>query len=198
MNKALSALAVILFATTLLITPMGKEDKDTEKNGPVYIELQAEQGVYHGVIVNKKDPQTYNQAIVPGTELSFNGYTVIDGVRKETDDSTTRIKLSEVVKIYITDALFNSDRYPDKEYALVDVITRSNQHVKQLLFPRLLVVCLKELPSKMEKSWFIRDLESIEILHSTTPEHVVEKAKDTKMKQHFLQPLADFMKELGF
>ncbi len=198
MNKHFLTFTAILFAATIAITPMGKAEKDIEENGPVYIELQAEQGVYHAVIVNKKDQTTQNQAIIPGTEVSFNGYTAIDGIRRETDDSTTRLKLSEIVKIYVTDPLFTSKRYPEKEYTLVDVVTRSNQHVKQLLFPRLLVVCIKELPSKMEKSWFIRDLESVEVLHGTTPEQVVEKAQDAKMQNHFLQPIADFIKELGF
>jgi len=178
MKKIFLAFYFLTLLSSASINSMGKTKEEEQKEGPNYIALRSDQGIYHGIITD--DSQRTKV-----TKISFAGQTTIDGIRKEKDNSVNRVKIAELRLLEVITPLHESKRYPDKEYSEVKVTTL-NGNTEYLLFPRLLTICAEAVQSKIEKSWYLYALNNIEV-HQITPHdgqpksaHHTEKTSEEK------------------
>lgn len=121
---------------------------------PVFVPLEEKQGSYTAIVYDEK-----NQERV--LDFSFFGHTSVGGIRKETDDSFTRLELSEIKEIRIVNPSFQSKRYSDKEFALVTVVTKKGIEIKDLLVPKNVVICGIGRDTGNKKAWWLRKVDKI-------------------------------------
>lgn len=130
-------------------------------------------------------------SVIEVYDLSFYGHTSIGGVRKETDDSLSKINLEMIKELIVEKSLFISKRFADQEFTLVEITTNTNAVVKNLLVPRHIVICAIDQKSHLEKAWFLNKINRIVIQGAFDPskkpedlvEKIYEKKKNTKTKQ---------------
>lgn len=133
--------------------------KTKENETEHYIELGIDQGIYNAIIND-------SEQAIPVTKLSFAGDTVLDGVKKETDNSVSRVSLGEISFIEMLDPIYESRRYPQVELSHVK-ITTTNGISENMLMPRNLLICGQDRDSKIKKTWCLRKIGSIELEHAT-------------------------------
>jgi hypothetical protein len=129
------------------------EDSDT----PYYVNLRSDQGIYDGFVL---DGNKY----IPLTHISFSGQTALNDVVKETDSSRNRIDLSEVRSIRVLDTMYESQRYPEREWCLV-AVTTFNGSVETMLMRPTTVICGISQGSEIKKSWTLRTINELEVAH---------------------------------
>lgn len=137
----------------------GKKEAGSASDAPVYVKLDIDEGIYRGSIHD-------SDAIIPVTKLSFGGKTTLSGVRKETDNSQNVLKLANITDFEILDPVYESERYPNQEYALVRV-RLINKEEEDLLIPRHITICGESTETHIEKAWFLRMLNGFHIQHNT-------------------------------
>lgn len=148
-------LAACILNCSVFAAGKSKEEKEL----PYYVDLRSDQGIYNGFIL---DSDKY----IPVTRISFSGQTTLDDVRKETDSSLNRINLGEIRSIRMINPLFESQRYPGKEWCLVG-ITTLNGSMEQILVRPNLVICAQAQTSGLKKSWVIRTITELEVSHES-------------------------------
>jgi len=156
MNKKVYALICMV---TLLngLTAAGKKDNDSSNSNATHVELAPDEGIYKGVVVD-------NGTSTMVTKISFAGDTVIDGIKKERDNSSNRVSLADIVSMQILDANHKSRRYKKQEFTRIMVTTTTGAQ-EELLFPRSLLICAQSQHSGIKKSWFLKDLDGLSIRH---------------------------------
>ncbi|MDQ5940379.1 MAG: hypothetical protein QG632_105 [Candidatus Dependentiae bacterium] len=141
-------------AINLDVNAGGKAKEDTEQH---WIELGADQGVYNATISDSEQQ-------IPVTKLSFAGDTTLDGVKKESDNSTSRLNLGEVESIQMIDPIYESKRYPQVELCCVAITTTAGVS-ENMLMPRNLLICGQDRNSKIKKTWALRKIDAIQLEH---------------------------------
>lgn len=155
MRHLITTLALCCLLTPL--SPAGKSKDDNNDATPRHIELGPDQGIYDALITDGDEH-------VAVTKISFAGDTVLDGVKKEHDNSANRISIADITSLRVLDAVHESIRYPQQEFARV-LVTTTTGATEEMLFPRNLMVCGQAKESNIKKSWFIRSLNNINIKH---------------------------------
>ncbi|MDQ5890710.1 MAG: hypothetical protein QG604_584 [Candidatus Dependentiae bacterium] len=146
----------------------GGKAKNSDDETITFISLGTDQGIYKAMITD------CNQEI-PVTKLSFAGETTLDGVKKEFDNSISKISLSELESIVMLDPLYISKRYPQAEFCAVAITTTSGIS-EEMLMPRNLLICAQDRESNIRKSWPLRKISAIHLKHgledNTSPNRV--------------------------
>ena len=156
MNKTKALLFLgMLTGLSLTLNAGGRSSSssdDQDREIP-YTTLSPDAGLFRGVIIE-------NGHEVAVSKISFSGDTVVSGIRKEHESSSNRISLADFSELEVIDPVYQSDRYPHREFALVrGTLARQGTH-EDFLFPRELIVCA-ESTSLIEKSWYLRSLDRI-------------------------------------
>ncbi len=144
------------------------EEKVSGPLQPSFADLVEGAGMFHGAIRD-------NSASYQLEKISFSGQTILERIRRETDDSTTNIDIAKIREIKVNRHNFNSERYSDKEYTLVTITTRKGEQINDLLIPRKVVICGVDKKTELEKAWFINKIDNI-----TFEDAPVEEAAPTK------------------
>jgi len=127
-----------------------------------YIELGADQGIYNATINDSEQAITVSK-------LSFAGETTLDGIKKETDNSISRISLGEIETIKMLDPIYESKRYPQIELCAV-ALTTTNGALEEMLMPRNLLICGQDRDSGIKKTWSLRKINAIQLEHDQEEE----------------------------
>jgi hypothetical protein len=153
---------------------MGEQDgaKGTLKE-PVYAELEEGEPIFDGRILDEG-------TVTDVTQLSFYGNTSVGGIRREDNDSVTKIDLEHTQSLKVTQQAFASKRYPQNDFAEVSKATNDGMVVKGLLVPRHIVICGIEKKSGDKKAWFLGTIDELIVTKSGGPENggEVEKKKE--------------------
>jgi|GEM_PF-5807824 len=144
----------LLACTPLVIHGMGKTEKGDETQGPAFISLHSDQGIYNGVIVD-------NRYQTPVTKLSFAGETIVDGIKNKNDHSSNRVNMADIAQLTMINPAYD---FKNQDYCLMRVTTLTGAQ-EDLLFPRKLIVCAQAQASKIEKSWYIESITAINFDH---------------------------------
>jgi len=148
--------------------------------GPKYAPLEEGAGNYSGMI---HDEQTATKVY----GLSFYGHTYVAGVRRINNDSSDKIDFSEVKQITIINPDFVSKRFCERLFVRANALMNSGVEVKDLLFPKNVVVCAIEEQTKMKRSWYlgkINKLSNIQVAQSPKPVYSSEYyAKESRAKR---------------
>ncbi|MFA6526946.1 MAG: hypothetical protein WCT20_00805 [Candidatus Babeliales bacterium] len=123
---------------------------------PRYVPLVEGQELFRGKVYDEK-------VIVELRELSFSGHTLIDGLRRESDDSSTSIRLADYKEIIIEQQTYQSKRYPDKELIVMSLVNKQGVVTTGYLAPCNLVICGIEKDTNAEKAWFLKKVDRITI-----------------------------------
>lgn len=152
-----TALTLALCCVLAPLNPMSKSKNDDGDATPHHIELGPDQGIYDALITDGAEH-------ISVTKISFAGDTVLDGVKKEHDNSANRLSLADITSMRVLDPVHESNRYPKQEFARV-MVTTTTGAVEEMLFPRNLMICAQAKQSNIKKSWFVRSLNNIQIKH---------------------------------
>jgi hypothetical protein len=121
---------------------------------PSYAPLESGEGSFSGMV--------YDESIVSEVkDISFFGHTTVGGIRKESDDSMNRLEISKIKEIIVLKRSYDSKRYSDKEFSLVQVVTNDGTTIEDLLVPKHVIICGIEVKTQMERSWFLSKLDKI-------------------------------------
>lgn len=169
---------ILLIGALLLWVNMGeggKEPVSTSKTDePHFAPLEESEGNYNGTIYDEKTTTKVH-------ELSFFGHTKVGGLRKESDDSFNQLKLSDIKEIQVVNPNYLSNRFKDKDFALIKVITINGNEIPDLLAPRHIVICGIEQGTKIEKAWFLNAINKIVII--STDQTTQESKKNQEVKK---------------
>lgn len=160
MKKIVVVVAALITCT---VHPMGDGVPKGQISSfePRYTPLVDGQAILCGKIYDEK-------VIVELRDLSFSGHTLLEGLRREDDDSSTSINLADYKEIIIDQQIYQSKRYPDKELTLISIVANNGIISKGYLAPCHLVVCGIENNSHAEKAWFLKKIDRIVIDKSNT------------------------------
>lgn len=156
MKKLLVILFVGLFSSVIHSMGDGVVKGHDGVLEPRYMRLAEGQELFRGKVYDEK-------VVVDMRELSFSGHTVIDGLRREDDDSSTTINLTDYKEIIIDEQVYQSKRYPEKELTLVSLVTKDGTVLKGYLAPCNLIVSGIEKEGNAEKAWFLKKVDRITI-----------------------------------
>ena len=105
MKKSLVILFIALFSSVAHSMGDGVVKGHDGVLEPRYMRLAEGQELFRGKVYDEK-------VVVDMRELSFSGHTIIDGLRREDDDSSTTINLTDYKEIIIDQQVYQSKRYP--------------------------------------------------------------------------------------
>ena len=149
---------------------------------PSFAALEEGQGSYRGRVFDETSKTEIR-------DLSFFGHTSVGGILKESDDSTNRLELSKIKEIHVIKPVYDSRRYSDKDVIFAMVTTIDGTKIKDLLFPKHIVICGVEKKTNMEKSWFIGKINKIIIDHEAPRKEIIPVKKVAKTPVKF--PVAE-------
>ncbi len=133
---------------------------------PSFAKLEEGQGSYHGIVYDETSKTQVR-------DLSFFGHTNVGGILKESDDSVNRLELSKLKEIHVSKPSYDSRRYSDKDLVFATVTTVNGTKIKDLLFPKHVVICGKEKNTNMEKSWFVGKINKIIVEHEPAQKKMI-------------------------
>ena len=97
-------------------------------------------------------------------EVSFFGNTAVGGVRRDDDDSMTKLDLTKIKSLKVITPLYQSKRYPEKDFALVRKVAVDGIVTENLLVPRNIIVCGIEKKTGDEESWFLYKIDELQVV----------------------------------
>ncbi|MGD1997885.1 MAG: hypothetical protein PVJ92_03150 [Candidatus Dependentiae bacterium] len=177
------ALYALLFS--LPLNAGGTKNEGDDVDAPSYMQLDPDQGIYNGTVYD-------GQTRVNVTKLSFGGRTEVDNIRKESDNSSNRVKMADITALEMIDPLHESRRYPHKEYSLMRV-TMNNGSTEELLFPRHLVLCADSANSQIEKVWFLRAIDGVRFHHRSAKQEGKQVAHHIPVNE--VDPVAELSED---
>src|SRR3990172_12100006 len=141
-------IAFLLFAAIVLVNMGEGEKKIGAGSEPTFAALEEGEGCFKGIVYDEKTTSQLRN-------ISFFGHSSVGGIRKEGDDSVSRLELSKLKEIKIISAHHDSKRYQDKEFVLVAVTMLNGTVVSDLLVPKHIIICGIEQNTQIEKAWFL-------------------------------------------
>lgn len=120
--------------------------------------------------------QSYIAKIIDGDsvtrvkDISFTGRTSIGGIRRKTDDGVTsskiEIDLADIKELEVVQRSFSVKHLDEREFTVVNCISLKNKSIKNLLFPKNVIISAKSLEKGMSNfklTWRLRDIDKIVI-----------------------------------
>ena len=148
----------LLVCIVLLCVNMGEGGRNMSTVvEPAFVPLEAKQGSYTATIYDEGKE-------IKVRDLSFYGSTSVGGIRQESTDSFSKLELGKLKVIKLVNPSFQSKRYSDQEFALIDVKTSMGAEIKDLLVPKNVIVCAVERSTGVSRAWWLRKIEKIEII----------------------------------
>ena len=154
-----------LVAIVILLGGFSDGKKTSTVLEPSYAPLEAGEGSFCATVYDES-------TVAEVKDISFFGHTTIGGIRKESDDSMNRLEISKIKEMVVVKRSYDSKRYSDKEFSLVQVVTTDGTTIEDLLVPKHVIVCGIEVKTQMERSWF---LSKINKLVMGKPSGVIDK-----------------------
>ena len=149
-------------AAFLMVANMGDKSKPgSSTTEPGFAKLAEGEGSFRVMVYDEDNHYTVK-------EFSFFGSTSVGGIRRETDDSVTRFEVSKIREVRIVQSHYDSKRFGDKEFLLVEVISATGAVTSDLLVPKKLVICGVDEKSGLEKSWFLEKIDRF-VVQGATP-----------------------------
>ena len=162
-NKQMSLSMVLCWSITACLA-LGDQGPQLNLAAPKFIPLEiGEESLSFAV----KDESTTTEL----EKVSFWGSTAISGVCREDNDSVTAIHLAYTQKIKIVQQEYKSQRYPNKEFCLVEKTNIDGTMTDGLLVPAKLVVCGIDKHSKDEEAWFLGKIDQLVRLDKNDGQH---------------------------
>ena len=103
-------------------------------------------------------------------QVSFFGHTTVGGIRSENNSAMTKFDLSNIESLKVINPVFQSKRYQDKEFALVQKVAVGGA-TEELLVPRNIMICGIEKNTGDEKSWHVHQIGELKVHHTASSEH---------------------------
>lgn len=184
MKNFLEKIFLILIAITCI--NMGTGERVCTTLDPVYTKLEDGAGSYRGTVFNKVDGKLIQTNII---DISFSGKTSIGGIKNENDDSYTTLDFSKITKLIVEDSEYESQRYGRKDFILASVVDNEGKKHSNFLIPKNVIVCGLTEEGRLEKAWFLRYMQKIEILRKQLlkqkpKEEIEEKSILTKITEY--------------
>ena len=152
--KMLMLSGIVLLGAWSSMVPMGEgEDKASFKE-PSFTPLEEGEEDVEGIIKDENTSTTVKH-------LSFFGHTAVGGVRQESNDSVTKFDLAKMKSMKVTQHTYQSKRYPEKDFCLVDKVSLEGVVSKDMLVPRHVVVCGVEKGTGDQKAWYLNKLNEV-------------------------------------
>ena len=140
---------------------MGDKEQTSITNEPGFARLADGEGSFRAIVYDDKNEITLK-------EISFFGHTTVGGIRRESDDSVTRLELSKIKEIKILKSHFDSKRFGDKDFTLVEILATTGAAMNDLLVPKRLIMCGIDEKTGLEKSWFLHKVNRV-VMQGPTP-----------------------------
>lgn len=166
----------VLVAT--LTCNMGDKEKSTLASEPGFASLAEGEGSFRAVIYDER-----NQYMLK--DFSFFGHTSVGGVRRETDDSVTKIEISKIRELKVLKPHFDSKRFGDKDFLLAEITSATGAVTSDLLIPKKVIICGVDEKSGLEKSWFLHKISKVavqgasHVVLPSIPSAIIAGKKDT-------------------
>lgn len=163
---------------------MGPTEKTHNSLEPHFIQLDPDENSYSGTIIDKGNNIQFKN-------ISFNGSTRISGMRKEEDDSISILDLSRVQRLSIRDPFHQSVHHSTSDgqplYILVDItfmLPDHNTKTESYLIPHEIVFSAEEVSTGVQKSWLLRNIDSLSIDHSLSAITLLERELEEHDHSH--------------
>lgn len=184
MKKLIEKILFIVAAVAFI--NMGGGERVSTTLDPVFSALEDGQGSYKATIFNKSDGKIIKTNVV---NISFSGKTSIGGIKNEDDDSFTTLDFSKMTKLIIEDPDYESKRYGRKEFILASIVDNEGKKHSNFLIPKNVIVCALTEEGKLEKAWFVKYLQKIEVYRPIS--------KPTSSSKSNAKPTSDVVEEKG-
>lgn len=142
---------------------MGDAQQSSILKEPAFAELEEGSDIIDGII---KDEGTVCEV----TQLSFFGHTTCGGIRREADDSMTKLDLSQIKSIKIKQEVYASVRYPEKEFSSIQKTSLDGAVTDNLLVPRHVIICGIEKRTHDQKAWYLNKIDELIVHNQPMPE----------------------------
>ncbi|MFH1643732.1 MAG: hypothetical protein ABIA74_00990 [bacterium] len=167
---------ILLIFVALTCINMGTGERVSTTLDPVYTKLEDGAGSFKGTIFNKVDGKLIQTNVI---DISFSGKTSIGGIKSENDDSYTTLDFAKITKLIIEDPEYESKRYGRKDFILASLVDNEGKKHSDFLIPKNVIVCGLTEEGRLEKAWFLRYMQKIEILRKP----VMQKTKDEVVEE---------------
>jgi hypothetical protein len=161
-NKILALSLATVVVLWPYATPMGESVQQGTLKEPSFTPLNEGKECYEACI---KDEQTVTEV----TQFSFSGHTKIGGIRKETDDSVTKLDLANIKTIKVLQHAYTSKRYPEKDFCLIQKTSHEDAVSDGMLMPRYVVICGIEKRTGDEKAWYLSKIDEVTVEKAPMP-----------------------------
>lgn len=153
----------ILLGVWATAIPMGEQEQTSIIKEPTFIPLEEGEDIVDGKIIDE-------QTVTEVTQLSFGGVTEIgidpkDGIRREDNDSSSTLNLSNTQSIKVIQHLYASKRYPEREFSLIQKTSLDGTVTDGLLVPRHVLICGIEKKTGAKISWYFNKIDELIIDH---------------------------------
>ncbi len=152
--RFLRCASLLVVALWSVGTPMGDQTTPSTLKEPAFAPLEDGEDVLSGRI---KDESTTTEL----TQLSFFGHSAVGGIRREDDDSTTKLDLGKIKSLKVVEHTYASKRYPEKDFALIKKTSLDGTVTEGLLLPRHIIICGVEKKTGDEKSWYLNKIDEL-------------------------------------
>jgi len=170
-KKVFSLIVALMSALLPVAMPMGETAQESLRKEPAFAPLHEGEECYDGIV---KDETVETRV----TQLSFFGHSTLGGIRNDSDDSVTKLDLTNIKSIKIKEASTISKRYPEKDFALIQKVSKTGIVTDDLLLPRHVIVCGIDKATGDEKSWYLNKIDEL-IVEETTqiPQPVTKETR---------------------
>ena len=145
--------SILLILISLFCINMSTGVEKDKELKPEFVELKEDEPSFNATVYD-------NSHKIDVTNFSFTGHASIGGIRKEDDDSINKIDLSEIKELKVIDPDYTSKKYSDKDLILAQITLNDGTEIKNLLFPRQIIICGK---AKIKKAWLLRKINRVVI-----------------------------------
>ena len=167
-----------LLLLVALCVNMGESKQPNALQTVAYHQLKEKEGCYHAVIYDDGNK-------IEVRSFSFTGYTTLNGVLKESDDSVNRLDISQLKEIVVTNRSYMSDRYKNLELIQATVTTSNGKKISDLLIPRQVEISGIEISTQIQKAWNLSKIEKVVIKGpcNLAKEEEVKQQEEPKIKE---------------
>ncbi|PCI74562.1 hypothetical protein COB28_00385 [Candidatus Dependentiae bacterium] len=162
-NKFFLIISSLVFPLCMYAFSPGSDARRNIDLDVRFMPLELDEEVYEGIIYDEKNK-------FKSTKISFGGITKIMGVKNDSDDSSSILRISNIKKLKVEDANYRSPRHTTNDNMLffvkVKIVHNTPNEVSgTMLIPHKVVLCAEDVETGTEKAWRLRDITSLEINH---------------------------------
>jgi len=146
-------LAFLVTTNIIFLQPMGEQKQFSKSDDPPY--ANQEPGI------ENFDAEIRDEGTSTNVEwITFFGHQTVGGIRKEDNDSRTKLNLAQIRSIKVIDPLYQSKRYPTEQFAKIKLIPKAGPS-EELLIPQGLVICGRTKEGNIKKSWYLNKIDEL-------------------------------------